>query len=328
MLTCADIINRFNVQETTSIYRNCYTNNITKDSLGGIIRQPSKVQSIKQAGIFDAYINSIWSYFRSHTFRVRIGVLGNWEGNVSGDTFSITCREGTYWQPGTVAKIYGKPSTTEVIEGAGHFAEGNEVDKSVQAMFCGAFNRGVIRDIDSTQDWSPTGSRYFAEGKPFNDDVRFFHQKDLSYEGYTYAFSYDDTFDQSSTCRTNKPDRVVIAIGGYCSRPNEEKEEEVKCVSKTFENMTIGNPNQPMAPRDLAYANIRELPYYFKWNSKCEADSFNIYVNGIKVGNTTGDGFDIPSKYFEKRGNYAVSVTALLNGVESEEAMINWNSSN
>lgn len=318
LLKYSDIINKWSLQESGSVYKDCYSNNITKDNLGGIIKQPSKVASIKAAGIFDGFINKVWDFFRYRTLKVRMGVLGYWEGRVNGDTFSITCKEGNYWKPGTEAKIYGKPSTTDVIEGAGQFAQGNDVDKSVQAMFCGAFNRGVISLREDIQDWSPTGSRYFNEGNPFNDYVRFFHQTDVTFDGYTYAFAYDDTFDQSSTCHTNKPDKVVIAIGGYASSPSTK--EIVTREASSVSSSTY----QPLPPKDLEYANIRELPYYFKWNNKCEADSFNVYVNQIFIGNTTGNGFDIPSKFFEKKGYYTISITSLLNGVESEETKINW----
>ena len=30
-------------------------------------------------------------------------------------------------------------------------------------------------------------------------------------------------------------------------------------------------------------------------------NELDVYVNGIKIGNTTGNGFDIPSKYFAKQ---------------------------
>ena len=86
-------------------------------------------------------------------------------------------------------------------------------------------NRGVI-DLSvpsgQLQNWGAT-DKFFKTDR-YNPYVKFFHQSDISHEGYTYAFAYDDTFDQSSTCATSHPTHVVITIGGFASDPGEAVE--------------------------------------------------------------------------------------------------------
>ncbi|MDO4319054.1 MAG: beta-1,3-glucanase family protein, partial [Bacteroidales bacterium] len=221
-----DVINRWNSSLGGTAYKDCYYNLIDKDNLGGIIKQPSKVQSIKETGLFNAYIDKVWNYFRTNTANINMGMLGRWEGRVDGDTFTLTCKEGTYWRVGEQAHIYGKPTTEDAIEGAGEFANGRAeddrqraIDLTVQAMFCAAFNRGQFRTQTGLQDWNPeSGIRAFSGGTeyPCNEYVKFFHNTDITVSnGRTYAFAYDDTFDQSATCYSTAPQRAVVTIGGF-----------------------------------------------------------------------------------------------------------------
>lgn len=214
--TYEEIINRWKTQNEGNIFSNCLKNKITQDHLGGIIMQPSKVAEVKNTGYFDGYINRIWNEFRTKDIHVNMGnQLGVWRGRVNGNNFVLKSESGP--RQGETA-IVGKPTSIDVIEGAGEFARfhGNSADLPVQAMFCGAMNRGVIRTNladGELQDWGDTGS--FFNTDVCNPYVKFFHQKDISYDGYTYAFAYDDTFDQSATCATSHPERAVVTIGGF-----------------------------------------------------------------------------------------------------------------
>lgn len=220
------VINKWNTTLGGTVYKDCLYNLIRKDDLGGIIKQPSKVQTIKDAGLFNAYIDKVWDYFRSNTANINMGVLGRWEGRVNGDTFVLTCKEGTYWNVGEQAHIYGKPTTEDAIEGAGEFAKGQAIDDrqraidlTVQAMFCAAFNRGQFRTQTALQNWDPeNGIKAFSGGSSFpcNEYVKFFHDTDITVSGgRTYAFAYDDTFDQSATCYSTAPYKATVTIGGF-----------------------------------------------------------------------------------------------------------------
>ena len=212
-----DIMNLWTSQLGGTVYKNCKVDYITKDNLGGIIMQPSKIAAVKNANVFDNYINNIWSTFRNKTLRANMGDLGEWYGRVSGDVFTMT-----RVSDGAVAKIYSKPSTTDAIEGAGAFASGNSLDLALQAMFCGAVNRGMIdlnKGDNVLQYWGDTSKFYTMN--TWNEYVKFFHQSSVSYQTYTYAFAYDDTFDQSSTCATSHPDHLSVNIGGFYKDPGE-----------------------------------------------------------------------------------------------------------
>lgn len=212
------VIDKWNSTLGNTVYKDCLYNLITKDNVGGIIKQPSKVKSIKDQNIFDDYINKIWTYFSNHTANIDMGLLGRWTGKVEGEKFVLTCAEGHYWQPGSVATIDAKPDTEDVIEGAGVFASGSDISKTVQSMFCAAFNRGMIRATSDLQDWNPDGpTKAFSGGTeyPCNEYVKFFHDPAISPSGKTYAFSYDDTYDQSATCYANNPTRATVTIGGF-----------------------------------------------------------------------------------------------------------------
>lgn len=202
-----------------TIYKDCSYNLITTDNLGGIIKQPSKVASIKDKNIFDGYVGKIWEYFSTHTANINMGLLGRWTGTVQGDNFVLTHADDRYWPLGAVATIPGRPTTTDVIEGAGVFARGSDTDKTVQAMFCAAFNRGMFRATTELQDWNPEGDvKAFSGGAeyPCNEYVKFFHDPAITAsDGRTYAFAYDDTYDQSSTCYCHLPTRATVTIGGF-----------------------------------------------------------------------------------------------------------------
>ncbi|MBO4371223.1 MAG: T9SS type A sorting domain-containing protein [Paludibacteraceae bacterium] len=212
-----EIMNLWTSQLGGTVYKNCKVDYITKDNLGGIIMQPSKIDAVKNANVFDNYINNIWNTFRSKRLHANMGDLGEWTGSVSGDVFTMT-----RVTDGAVGKIYSKPSTTDAIEGAGAFASGNGTDLALQAMFCGAINRGMIdlnKGDNVLQNWGDASKFYTMN--TWNEYVKFFHQSSVSYQTYTYAFAYDDTFDQSSTCATSHPDHLSVNIGGFVTDQGE-----------------------------------------------------------------------------------------------------------
>lgn len=213
----AAIINAWNAQYGATIYDQCKVNRITRDNLGPIIMQPSKIAAVKNANVFDSYINAIWSAFATKRLHASMGERGVWSGSVQNGAFVMTNDA----NPSQVAHI-AKPTTTDVIEGAGTFASGSEIDKAVQAQFCGAMNRGMImlnKADNELQNWGER-SLFFTQNT-WNEYVAFFHDPARSHEGYTYGFCYDDTFDQSATCATSHPSRLEVTIGGFAANPGE-----------------------------------------------------------------------------------------------------------
>ncbi|MDE6310223.1 MAG: hypothetical protein K2L96_00200, partial [Muribaculaceae bacterium] len=266
------VVDRWNRTYSSSVYKDCYYNLIQRDNLGGIIKQPSKVQSIKGAHIFDGYINKIWDYFRANEADITMGVLGRWKGRVQGDAFVMTCVDGSYWKPGSVATV-NKPTTEDAIEGAGTFATGSDIDKTVQAMFCAAFNRGQFRTTTGNQSWDPaTGVRPFQGGSEFpcNEYVKFFHDTAVTASnGCTYAFAYDDTFDQSATCYSTAPTAVTITIGGFAGIQTQEPQQP--------------QPQQPQQPTGLGAAPAPG--HGAQYVKSIYSDSYASVAPGMVVGN-------------------------------------------
>jgi hypothetical protein len=197
-----------------SQFAGCY------DAAKGIIKFPSKTAAFQaggtQANYFGSYIDAIWSKYTAGDLVFNAGDAGTWRGRVSGSVFTFTRTS-----DGQVARISRKPTTLETMEGSGVLAEGGQWDKVVQAQICAAINRHAI-DLNlatgGAQDFA-TSSRYYVTS-PFNWYCKFWHATDISFNGLTYAFCYDDVFDKSSTINAPSPTRATITVGGFAGLNN------------------------------------------------------------------------------------------------------------
>ncbi|SFD87604.1 Por secretion system C-terminal sorting domain-containing protein [Chitinophaga sp. CF118] len=185
------------------------------DATNGIIKFPSKTPAFQsggaQANYFGSYIDAIWSKYSSGNLIFNAGDAGTWSGRVSGNVFTFTRTS-----DGAVGTISNKPTNIEVMEGSGVMAAGGQWDKVVQAQICAAINRHAINltlGTGVTQDFS-TASGYYQTG-PYNWYCKFWHRSDISYNSQTYAFCYDDVFNQSSTINAPSPVRATVTIGGF-----------------------------------------------------------------------------------------------------------------
>jgi hypothetical protein len=186
----------------------------------GIIHFPSKTAAFQPGGIYagflDTYINNIWTKYSGQQLVFNSGQAGTWRGSVQGEAFVFT-RD----SDGKVATITRRPTQTEAMEGSGVLASGTDIDKVVEAQICAAINRHTIDlNIGSgvLQDFGNTSSYY--QTWEYNWYCKFWHQTDLSYEGQTYSFCYDDVFDQSSTTHTSSPQSIKITLGGFSGIDN------------------------------------------------------------------------------------------------------------
>lgn len=213
----------------------CYKNSVTADNLGGIIVNPSKVASIRD-NYFTDEINKIWNYFKSHTLTVELGNFGTWTGKIAADNYFSLQRT----TDGASVRI-AQPSSKDIIECSGTMASGSDNEKQFEAQLCGAINRGAVDLTEQQQAWQNTAN-FFRDGTIYNPYVKFLHRTDLTYNGYTYAFAYDDTGDNSATVATKDPDRLVVTIGGFAADPGVEPEKP----------STGGddNPTEPTEPVD------------------------------------------------------------------------------
>lgn len=201
-------------------FQGCYDANL------GIIHAPSKTAPFKEGGsmynYFDSYVNAVWARYRNEDLTMSIGDAGVWRGRVNGDVFTFTRST-----DGAVGVIEAKPNTQEILEGKGVLAHdvpstptANDLD--VQKHFCAGFNRGAINPnapSGVTQSWG-NEAEYFINNT-YNEYVKFWHSRDISYDGWTYAFCYDDVFEKSSTIMATNPTKAIITIGGFANSPSQ-----------------------------------------------------------------------------------------------------------
>jgi hypothetical protein len=189
------------------------------DAAKGIIHFPSKTAAFKpggsQANYFAGYIDQIWAKYTSGDLVFNSGQAGVWRGRVSGSQFRFV-RDGD----GAVGIIPSKPTTQDALEAKGALATGGQWDLVVQAQIAAAINRHAIDlnlAVGAMQDFA-TPSKYYVVN-PYNWYAKFWHRTDISYNSRTYAFSYDDVFDQSSTINSGSPLRATISVGGFAGDP-------------------------------------------------------------------------------------------------------------
>ena len=174
----------------------------------GIISFPTKSETFPK-DYLDGYISAIWNKYRRDEIFFNSGDAGLWRGRVQGNNF-VFRRE----SDGQIATISGIPSTLEAMEGSGIMATGQRWDLVIQAQFVAAITRHAIDLSTASGEFQDFGdaSRYY-QIEPYNWYAKFLHRTDISFEGQTYAFAYDDVFDQSATIATGSPRRAKITLG-------------------------------------------------------------------------------------------------------------------
>lgn len=242
-----------------------------------IILNPSKSDQFQFGAeyndYFSDYVDSVWARYRDETMTLSIGEAGTWVGQVSDDQFIFTNQSDQ-----TVGMISAKPNTLEILEASGVLAEDVEstpstvADQNIQKHFSAAFNRGAI-DLDAPAgtllEWSDLSS-YFGDNT-HNEYVAFWHSEDISFEGETYAFAYDDVFDYSSTIQSTDPARVAITIGGFVNDPYMAPSsislsmtalslasDETAQLSATLLPADVDNPHIVWSSSDSAVASVTD----------------------------------------------------------------------
>ena len=195
------------------------------DEALGIILNPSKAPDFQEGAAqndyFSDYVSAVWNRYQNEDLFLSIGEAGVWKGRVKDDQFIFTNQTN-----GVVGMITAQPNTLEILEASGVLAEevaatpDVDADKNIQKHFSAAFNRGAI-DLNAPSgelvEWSDANN-YF-KNETHNAYVAFWHDENISFEGETYAFAYDDVFDYSSTIQSTVPTKVKITLGGFVDDP-------------------------------------------------------------------------------------------------------------
>lgn len=188
------------------------------NATNGIIQAPSKIPSFlngAQSNYFGAYIDAIWAKYRTGSLIFGTSESDTWTGSVSGDVF--TFRRSSDGATGVISR---KPTTIEAFEGSGALASGTGVDKAIQTQICAAITRHALDlniPVGTRQNFSPSVNYY--QTNPYSWYAKFWHRTDLTLNGKSYGFCYDDVFDQSSTINAPSPLRATVTIGGFAGTP-------------------------------------------------------------------------------------------------------------
>lgn len=198
----------------------------------GIIRAPSKIADFQEGGVYadymQPYIDAIWEKYKSEDL-IFTSDAGIWKGRVEGERFVF--HNTTNFFGNATGIISARPNTQEAWEGKGVLAEDvqqlpdQQLDLVVQAQVCAALTRHTV-DLNSaegiTQDWSDNSK--FYQSAPCNYYSKFWHESDISYQGLSYGFCYDDVYGFSSTVHTPDPTDITITIGGFAGMDAGENE--------------------------------------------------------------------------------------------------------
>lgn len=165
----------------------------------------------ENAAYLDAYISEIWSKYRNENLVLKVGDWPTFTGRVGlDDVFTFSDGLDTY-------KIYGKPTTTEVMLGNGVLDDAtgtapntpkHDKQLQLQAQLCAALNRHVAEQ--PSERWY-NADYFYPAGKPANFFTKFWHAH--SFNALAYGFSYDDVGGHSPSIFTPSPVSVTYTIG-------------------------------------------------------------------------------------------------------------------
>jgi hypothetical protein len=139
-----------------------------------------------ESGLFsstylDAYIQSVWTYYQTHTMTLDTKAFGIWSGTVSGNAFTFT-------QSGQTPATIAQPSTHDALQCAGPLASGSSPAASrIQALIASGLNRGTLLTSTSQPDFTATN---FYQSNPIHQYAKIMHQYAIA--NRSYAFAYDD----------------------------------------------------------------------------------------------------------------------------------------
>lgn len=253
------------------------------DQAKSIILFPTKISSFSRS-YFNSYIDAIWSKYTSEDLVFSSGDAGIWRGRVQGSAFVFNRTS-----DGQVATISRKPTTEEAMEGSGALASGGQWDLVVQAQMCAAITRHAVdlnAQAGSTQNWGDESKYYQTD--PYNWYAKFWHQSDISYQGLTYAFCYDDVFDKSSTINCPSPTSAIISIGGFAGEIIDNPP-----VANAGSDITISLPNNSVTLAGSA-TDPENDPVSYSWSKISGGEAIILssnaattVVNGLVQGSYT-----------------------------------------
>ncbi|MBK1809828.1 hypothetical protein JHL18_04135 [Clostridium sp. YIM B02505] len=150
------------------------------------------------ANYYDSYVNQVWSTYATKNLTFTCW-SGTFTGRVIGNDFVFSKNGG----PSNIY-IHGKPSTYDILAGAGNLVTGTDDEKTVEYQLCAALNRHIV---DDPANWN--NPSYLYKAAPSNYYSKFWH--DHSINGLAYGFCFDDSL--AAYLDVNDPKGLVVRVG-------------------------------------------------------------------------------------------------------------------
>ena len=150
---------------------------------------------------FDEWADAFFEYYRTHTLRVR------WDFDPN---IIRTARVGN---DGVLEWNTGQRFTRADFN---HILRDNSnvwYPDPVGMDFMASILRGAVQFTEELQNWRDPANYWVSDIR--SDYMAFWHSDLVSFESKTYAYDLDDIFEQSSTQVCDRPDSVVLSLGGF-----------------------------------------------------------------------------------------------------------------
>ncbi|MBP5259090.1 MAG: hypothetical protein J6Z12_00420, partial [Paludibacteraceae bacterium] len=159
---------------------------------------------------FDAWADAFFAYYKTHTMRVT-WAINNPEQHVRTATVqTINGEDVLVWSTG---ERFPRAAFNRILRDSEDRYWYPDGDKEVPMDFMASILRGAVRLTEELQNWRDN-TRYW-ESDIRSDYMAFWHSDLVSFESKTYAYDLDDIFEQSSTQVCDRPDSVIVSLGGF-----------------------------------------------------------------------------------------------------------------
>ena len=153
------------------------------------------------------------------------------------------------------------------------------------------------------------------------------YQNELMGNAAKHNYLYDNILSlvNASYLKKEFSGSSTIVKPGTAEESTSPKATETATTNKT-EDITNHPVNSTLVkPEGLTFAGNADLPYYFAWAAVSGCDSYDVYVNGKYVTNTSGSAVNLEASVFTSgAGEYTIGVGAVYGNEVSETTTITY----
>jgi hypothetical protein len=161
---------------------------------------------------YTAYIDQCWNYYTNTSVTIYISGQA-YTGQVQNGTFNFYA--GTQIG-GTAVLNLNKPQNWEVLQCAGEFKVGNDVQMNIEKFVVAAMYRTVFMEMPAgtSDSWCDAAmEKKYYTNQPINYYGRILH--DNSINGLCYAFAFDDVCDRSSSVVSTTTTSLALTLPAW-----------------------------------------------------------------------------------------------------------------